>query len=248
MADGITIPLTGSGDSTAEVATDDCGAAGHAQILKLAVSADGDASRIGADANGLDVDVVRVVDGADEALGSTADASSANTVIGRLKKLLSVLPAGLGQTTKSASLPVTLASDEDAFDVQGSVTVTGTMPCSPDSASVYAGATALTPKFAFANIAASTTDGAVVAAVTSKKIRVLQLAVLTGATGTNITFNSKPGGAGSAKTCLFANGANGGEVLPFSPIGWFETASGEGLSATTGAGSTTGILVGYVEV
>ena len=103
-------------------------------------------------------------------------------------------------------------------------------------------------KFAFANIAASTTDGVVVAAVSGKKIRVLALAGQCGATATNITFNSKPGGAGTAKSMLFANGANGGAVLPFNPEGWFETVSGEGLSATTGAGSATGVQVVYAEV
>lgn len=106
----------------------------------------------------------------------------------------------------------------------------------------------LTPKFAVANIAASTTDGAVVAAVATKKIRVLAAVVLAGGTATSITFNSKPGGAGTAISPLFANGVNGGEVLPFSPVGWFETVAGEGLSATTGAGSTTGIQVVYIEV
>lgn len=110
------------------------------------------------------------------------------------------------------------------------------------------GLTALTPKYAFANIAASTTDGNIVTAVASKKIRVLAVAAVAGATATTLTFNSKPAGAGAAKTCLFANAANGGEVLPFNPIGWFETVSGEGLTVTTGAGSTTGIQVVYVEV
>lgn len=105
-----------------------------------------------------------------------------------------------------------------------------------------------TVKYAFANVAASQTDSAVVAAVTSKKIRVLSACALAGGTATNLTFNTKPAGAGTAISPLFANGANGGEVLPFSPIGWFETSSGEGLSVTTGTGSTTGIIVSYIEV
>lgn len=110
------------------------------------------------------------------------------------------------------------------------------------------GTTLLTPKFAFVNVAASQTDSSVVAAVTSKKIRVLSLYMVAGATATNVTFGSKPGGASTAKSALFANAANGGAVLPFNPLGWFESASGEGLCVTTGAGSTTGIGVVYVEV
>jgi hypothetical protein len=110
------------------------------------------------------------------------------------------------------------------------------------------GTSALTPKFAFANVAAAQTDSNVVTAVANKKIRVLQTHVVTGATATNITFNSKPAGAGTAISSLAANAANGGSVRPFSPIGWFETVAGEGLTVTTGAGSTTGIEVVYVEV
>ena len=54
---------------------------------------------------------VTVADGADVAQGATTDLTSANTVIGRLKNLLSRWPAALGGTTSANSLPVTLASD-----------------------------------------------------------------------------------------------------------------------------------------
>lgn len=110
------------------------------------------------------------------------------------------------------------------------------------------GATLLTPKFAFANVAASQTDSNLVTAVSSKKIRVLALYMVSGGTATNVTINSKPAGAGAAISALIANAANGGAVLAFNPVGWFETVSGEALTATTGAGSTTGIGVVYVEV
>lgn len=111
-----------------------------------------------------------------------------------------------------------------------------------------ASGTVVTPKYAFANVAAATTDGAVVAAVAGKKIRVLGVVFVAGATATTLTFTSKPAGAGSAKSCLFANAANGGASLPVNDQGWFETVAGEGLSATTGAGSTTGVQVVYIEV
>jgi hypothetical protein len=113
---------------------------------------------------------------------------------------------------------------------------------------IYSGGALVTPKFALANIAASQTDSAIVAAVAGKRIRVLALTAVCGGTATTITFNSKPALAGYAISCLFANGANGGEVLPFSPTGWFQTGVSDGLSATTGAGSTTGVQVVYVEV
>lgn len=58
MPDGVDI----SPGAGVKVASDDCGIPGHAQIVKLAVSADGSATHIGADATfGLDVDVTRTV-------------------------------------------------------------------------------------------------------------------------------------------------------------------------------------------
>jgi hypothetical protein len=58
MADGVELNA-GSGGATA--ATDDCGVAGHAQVVKLAISTDGSATLIPADnTNGIDVDVTRV--------------------------------------------------------------------------------------------------------------------------------------------------------------------------------------------
>lgn len=57
MADGVAI-TAGSGTT---IATDDCTTAGHTQIVKLAISTDGSATLIPAEAsNGLDVDVTRV--------------------------------------------------------------------------------------------------------------------------------------------------------------------------------------------
>ena len=49
---------------------------------------------------------------------------------------------------------------------------------------------ALTPKFAKTSVASATTDGAVVAAVASKKIRVLGFILSPAATATACTFTS----------------------------------------------------------
>jgi hypothetical protein len=61
MADNVTLnPTTGVSEATV-VAFDDCGAAGKVQIIKLAVSADGSATVLPADAtNGVYVDVKRL--------------------------------------------------------------------------------------------------------------------------------------------------------------------------------------------
>lgn len=99
---------------------------------------------------------------------------------------------------------------------------------------------------AFANVAASQTDSVLVAGVSGKRIRVKAVAFIAGGTGTNATFNSKGSGSGTAISPLFANAANGGAVLNNNPEGWFETEAGEALTLTTGAGSSTGVIVKYV--
>ena len=98
---------------------------------------------------------------------------------------------------------------------------------------------------AFANVAASSTDSVLVAAVPGKTIVVLQLAIIAGTVATTITLNSKSGGVGTAISPAIYNDINSGEVLPFSPAGWMQTNQSEGLSVTTSAGSTTSVIVSY---
>jgi hypothetical protein len=98
---------------------------------------------------------------------------------------------------------------------------------------------------ASANVAASQTDSVVKAAVAGASINVLAVYCIAGGTATNLTFNSKGSGAGTAISALLANAANGGAVLPLNEKGWFSTNAGEGLTVTTAAGSTTGIGVVY---
>ena len=100
--------------------------------------------------------------------------------------------------------------------------------------------------YAKASIAAATTDGALIAAVAGKKIRVVSLVISPGTTATVSTFNSKPAGAGVAISAPIYPAANQVVPLPFNPAGWFETASGEGLTVTTSAGATTGYQITYV--
>lgn len=98
--------------------------------------------------------------------------------------------------------------------------------------------------YAKGNIAASQTDSSLVAAVTGKKIRVISFRIMTGATATNVTFNS----ASTAISETFQCGSNGGISSAWSPTGHFETVAGEALTVTTGAGSTTGVGVSYILV
>lgn len=101
IADTVTLPLTGSGGTTAVVATDDAGAGGHVQIVKLALSADGSASPITADANGLKVNASGVAVPVTDNSGSlTVDAPVGTPVFVRLSDGSSAI----------ATLPVSLAS------------------------------------------------------------------------------------------------------------------------------------------
>lgn len=205
--------------------------------------------RLTVDGNGIDVDVTRVsgsvtVDSelpAAAALGDTMGSPSVPNV-GALLALFD------GTNYVRARGDTSNGMDVDVTRMPAAARTTDAIAAALQTDAIMNGATALTPKWAFANISSGTTDGSVVAAVTSKKIRPLGFIIMAGGTATNVTLNTKPAGAGSAKTALFACPANGGLVAQFNPVGWFETVSGEGLTATTGAGSTVGIHVLYVEV
>jgi hypothetical protein len=113
-----------------------------------------------------------------------------------------------------------------------------------DVSTMHSGATQLTPKFVIID-AATSGDNTILAAVTSKKIRVLA-AFLVSAGTVNVRFES--GAGGTALTGQMSLVANTGFVLPFNPVGWFETASNTLLNLELSAAiSVDGSLV-YVEV
>lgn len=105
--------------------------------------------------------------------------------------------------------------------------------------------TALVPKFAKID-AAGSGDNTIVAAVPTKKIRVLALHVTM--TGTLVTIRFESGASGTALTGAMQPLAGSGITLGFNPLGWFETAVGELLNMELGgAQSVDGMLV-YVEI
>jgi hypothetical protein len=73
MADGVAI-TAGTGTT---VATDDCGASGHAQLFKLAYSTDGAATLVAADVEGLRVNQSRA---STATLANVAAATSSTTL------------------------------------------------------------------------------------------------------------------------------------------------------------------------
>lgn len=132
-----------------------------------------------------------------------------------------------GQTTAAtafnASAATFLANIEALSNfVPGDVTVTGG-PGAAGGGTPYT--ITFTGLYADTNVAAATTNAG----------------SLTGGAGTATVATVTAGGApGTAVSPTF----QGSVVLP-DCSGWFTTALGEGLSVTTGAGSTTGILVNY---
>lgn len=99
---------------------------------------------------------------------------------------------------------------------------------------------------AFDAVAASATDSVLVAAVANRKIRVLAFFINQGdTTASTVTFNSKGAGAGTSIFCPLKYAANGGTSVSSEESGLFEANIGEGLTVSTGAGSTTGIAVTY---
>jgi hypothetical protein len=119
VADDVTLPGTGS-----KVLTDEhSGGRGHMQVIKLAYSADGDATMIGADGNGLDVDVTRVtgvVAVSDNGGALTVDDGGASITVDGTVAISGTVPVSdNGSTLSVDDAGTTLSIDDGA----GSLTV-----------------------------------------------------------------------------------------------------------------------------
>ena len=318
MADQV--PITaGSGTS---ISTDDCGASGHVQRVKIAYGADGDATQVGADANGIDVDVTRIVgktpvyteadtdasidgipilweDAADTLRPASAakplpvniisgsssgvqydEAATDATITGTavmwedtadtLRSVSAAKPLPVNIITGSSSgvqyteadvdttITGTAVMWEDTGDTLRAASVTKPLPVQAPAATrtthsisvalqtdaIQNALTTLTPKFFTETVVSADTDEELIAAVGGKKLRILALAVQCAGTATTILFESST----TTRIHRVPAGANGGQILPFNPVGWFETASGASLTATLTAGSDADISGVYVEV
>jgi len=318
MTDNVAI-TAGSGTS---ISTDDAGASGQVQRVKLTYSADGSATHIGADVNGLDSDVTRIAgktpvyteaetdasidgipilweDAADTLRAASAakplpvniitgsssgvqydegntDASITGTAILwedtadtlRAASAAKPLPVNIitgssaGTQYTEADIDATITGTaimwEDSADTLRSVSTAKPLPVTAPAAvrtthsigaaiqtdAIMNALVALTPKFFSATVTAGSTDSSLIALVAAKKLRILSLAVQCGATATTATFESGT----ATRIHKVPAGSNGGQVLPFNPVGWFETTAGAALTVTTGAGSDTDITGTYIEV
>lgn len=216
----------------------------HAQRVKIMVGTDGAAN----DVSSTNPFSIASADGALASIGALADAeATANgsviAVLKRIRTLLgSALPAG-SNNIGSVDIDSLPAADRATDSLVATLSTDG----------IATGSLATTgivihpPKFKTTSVAASQTDQSVISSVASKKLRVLQAFIQCGSTATDITFESDDP---TTDTTLWKAtlAANGGAVLPFSPVGWFETDISEALIATTTAGSTVQVVLAYIEV
>lgn len=113
-----------------------------------------------------------------------------------------------------------------------------------ESSQMTVAGTVVTPKYAALALSASG-NTTVIAAVTSKKIRVLAAVFVANGT-VNLKFQTGTGG--TDLTGLFYMVANTGAALPFNPAGWFETGAGVLLNANLSAAIAVGGSITYIEV
>lgn len=95
--------------------------------------------------------------------------------------------------------------------------------------------------------AATSGDNTIVAAVASKKIRVLSAFLVNGHTAAQ-TVRFESGASGTALTGQMVLPANGGFVLPHNPHGWFETTAGALLNLELAGATTVDGAISYIEV
>lgn len=139
-----------------------------------------------------------------------------------------------GQTTMSASAPVAIANNQTTLSV------------ALDTTQISDGATGtmVTPAKAKISVASATTT-TLVALSAGKKVRILSMYLVSAAANT-VTLQSHTTTTNGDGGCSYA--ANGGISLPFNPVGWFDTTSGEALDmVTSGSGQVSGqITYAYV--
>jgi hypothetical protein len=128
--------------------------------------------------------------------------------------------------------------------LQAGTALIGRVSASHETSTLYNGTTALTPKFATISASASG-NTTLVAAVTSKKIRVLQYRFQAGA---DVDVKFRSASAGDLTGAMSAGAKGGGGGAAYCPVGLFETTSGEALQINlSSAVQVSGHLV-YAEI
>lgn len=178
----------------------------------------------------------------------TVGLSAGSNAIGKLAANAGVT---IGAVEIAASQTIGLSAstnnigDVDVLTQPARAATTDTITAKLATDTIQNGTTALTPKYAKIS-ASSSGNNTVVAAVTSKKIRVL---------GWNLVGNGavnakwQDGAGGTDLTGLYYVAAAGGGIsVPFNPVGWFETSSNTLLNLNLSGAVAVGGSLCYVEV
>ena len=223
--DAITIYGSDDGGTTKRVIKTD---SGGAVVVDMETSALALETTLQAVKTAVEVLAAIVTGGTLDISGTvTANAgSNLDTSALALEATLQSVLTGIGQIEAAVEIiDNAIAGNEMQVDVitQPARVATTDSISSKDSTDVIQnGLVALTPKFAIID-AATSGDNTLLAAVTSKKIRIISL-YMVAAAAVNARFESGTGGTALSGQMNLA--ANGGFVLPYNPVGWFETASG----------------------
>lgn len=170
-----------------------------------------------------------------QAAGTALDVNSGNKSAGTIRVVLA---------TDQPALTNKLLVTPDAVALPAGTALIGAISASAETATVYSGTTALTPKFVTI-VASSSGVTNVLALVAAKKLRVLALQLVANA-AVNVKWQSHV--TPTDITGLAYLAANGGYVLPFNPVGWFQTISGEALDINLSGAVAVGGSLCYVEV
>jgi hypothetical protein len=179
------------------------------------------------------------------ASGNRAGISGDGKYYGQLMNDLGDLVISLGSVTSSSgSTQIDVSTGNASAGTPRTVLASDQprIPAASVTDAVISGTTALTPKFAVID---RTTTGEVVAAVSSKKIRVLSMQ-FSCATAGKVQWSANSGGTALTGAQNIAD--KGGFVLPFNPTGWFETGATQNLYVTLTSVTEIDGSLSYVEV
>lgn len=267
MADGVTIDNGSLTDFTA--ATDDCGASGHVPLVKLAYSANGDATAVTADSSGLKVQDTSAV-----ALLTTMDADTsylpgmdADTSL--LSAATQAIDTAVGSTDRGVvvvavrdnALTTLTPAEGDAaplrVDTNGAlwVQLAGALASTTDSIAIKPPATQVKKSY---NTTSQQTGADVWSPGSGKKIRVSNLIIGTYGTtagrlilwfGANADTTYSEGTDEALFKASFAPSATAkpGAVVTFTPPFEAGTADHELHITTDAALSVDIVVVGYEE-
>lgn len=158
--------------------------------------------------------------------------------------VISSLPAGTNAIGKLAANSGVDIGDVDVTSQPARSATTDNIGAALMTNVIHDSTTALTPKFA-AISAASSGDNTLVAAVSGKKIRVIQVQVIADSA---VSVRFKDGAGGTALTGVMSLAANGGFSAPFTPVGHFETTAATLLNLELSAAVQVSGWLTYVEV